>query len=212
MVTKGKWWLTTAGVFVFNANTALAVPIRSAANLVGSYFDEIDSGIEDGDAVAEVVRGKRIKAAMHRVISQARTQGFLTAAKHSKAKMPALYGRKVLNAADKRSGQVNKWMKRTTRRVLKNTPDSEYVLSKQRAIASARYEAARSYFRGVRDGFQGSSWEKSWITSSDDPCPNCEDNEDAGFIDVDDVFPSGDDYPALHLGCGCSIGVRKGQS
>jgi hypothetical protein len=206
-----RWWLTAAGVLVFNSNTALAKPIKAAVSSIGSYFDEIGSAVDDGDPVEAAVRGMRIHLAMQTAIARARTHGFLTASGHSKKPMPALYGRKIWNASDKRAAKVNKWMKKTTRRVLTNTPDSAHVLSKERALAAVKYEAARGYFRGVRDGFSGTGFTKTWITTSADPCDNCQDNEDAGPIDVDDVFPSGDDYPALHQNCNCMIGVQRGK-
>ena len=48
--------------------------------------------------------------------------------------------------------------------------------------------------------------EKAWETESGDPCPTCVENEDAGYIDIDEDFPSGDDAPTAHPNCflGCT--------
>lgn len=123
--------------------------------------------------------------------------------------MPVLYGRKVMAAAENRSDKVNQWMKATTKNVLHNSPDSEHVLSKDRALNAARYEAARAYFKGVQDGFQGTGWKKSWITSQGESCDECLANEDDGPIDVDDIFQSGDSYPLAHLSCGCFVSLSQ---
>ena len=52
--------------------------------------------------------------------------------------------------------------------------------------------------------------EKSWETESGDPCPVCVENEDEGWIDIDDTFPSGDDAPTAHPNCQCSLNFRGG--
>lgn len=39
--------------------------------------------------------------------------------------------------------------------------------------------------------------------SASGTCEYCEDNIDAGFIDADDVYPSGDDGPPFHENCVC---------
>lgn len=206
---RGRWWLTAAGVLVFSSNSALAKPIKSAVTAIGQYFDDIGSSIDDGDAIEEAVRGARVQAAMKTIIAHARAQGFLTAAKHSKKQMPVFYGSRIRNTAENRAKKVNRWMKRTTQRVLTNAPDSAHVLSKERALMAAQYEAGRSYFRGVADGFRGTGFKKRWITSSEDPCPDCQDNEDVGAIGVDEEFPSGDLYPLAHQHCACMIAIAK---
>jgi phosphohistidine phosphatase SixA len=51
--------------------------------------------------------------------------------------------------------------------------------------------------------------QKQWVTDAD-PCEDCEDNADEGWIDADDEFPSGDDEPPAHPNCHCSLDVREG--
>lgn len=43
-----------------------------------------------------------------------------------------------------------------------------------------------------------------WITEPG-ACPTCLENEDAGPIDIDDTFPSGDDNPPAHPQCRCTV-------
>lgn len=52
--------------------------------------------------------------------------------------------------------------------------------------------------------------EKAWETESGDPCPTCIENEEAGYIGIDDSFPSGDDGPTAHPNCECSLNFRGG--
>jgi len=61
-----------------------------------------------------------------------------------------------------------------------------------------------SEFNVWRSGFAGflSPRKKIWYCGSD-PCPICEENQDAGAIDVEDDFPSGDDAEIAHPGCLC---------
>lgn len=51
--------------------------------------------------------------------------------------------------------------------------------------------------------------QKQWVTDAD-PCEDCEDNADEGWIDADDEFPSGDDEPPAHPNCKCALDIRGG--
>ncbi len=49
---------------------------------------------------------------------------------------------------------------------------------------------------------------KQWILGPN-PCEICQGNEDAGAIEVDEEFPSGDERPPAHPNCECAVtGVR----
>jgi hypothetical protein len=50
--------------------------------------------------------------------------------------------------------------------------------------------------------------EKRWDPDGE-ACPECQANADAGWLDIDDEFPSGDDAPTAHPGCDCSCDYRK---
>lgn len=56
----------------------------------------------------------------------------------------------------------------------------------------------------------GIRMQKSWMTVGDDKVdPDCSANEAAGWVGVDDAFPSGDDRPLAHPGCRCALLVRR---
>jgi SPP1 gp7 family putative phage head morphogenesis protein len=72
------------------------------------------------------------------------------------------------------------------------------------AYSAATLEAAQE----LED--KGIDLEKSWLTVGDDRVDeDCAANEDAGWIDLDDEFPSGDDRPLSHPGCRCSLLVQR---
>ena len=82
--------------------------------------------------------------------------------------------------------------------------------SETRAGLIAQTEAADAYNAGRRETALDLDYdEHSWETESGDPCPVCEDNEAAGWIDIDDDFPSGDDAPTAHPNCQCVVNFRK---
>ena len=67
---------------------------------------------------------------------------------------------------------------------------------------SAHGHGALSGMKQARDA--GVNLKKEWYPDPD-PCPICEENADAGPIDVDDQFPSGDDAPYAHPHCECNL-------
>ena len=82
--------------------------------------------------------------------------------------------------------------------------------SETRAGLIAQTEAADAYNAGRRETALDLLYdEHAWATESGDPCPVCEDNEAAGWIDIDDDFPSGDDAPTAHPNCQCVVNFRK---
>lgn len=194
---------------VFNAYAQMSKQIDLASKAITEHFSVIDSALDSGLSVREAASGQRIQMVMHRVVASSRLAGFQHGAIHAKKKMPGNYGHVIHDAARDRASEVNRLMRRTTKRRLKETPDSEYILSSDRAMAAARYEAGRSYFEGVADAFKGSAWGKAWITSSSEPCIECEEAESQGVIGADMMFNVGQSYPPLHLHCACSITMRR---
>lgn len=73
-----------------------------------------------------------------------------------------------------------------------------------RAEMIARTESVNSYGQGLQQfGKESGAVGKEWQdVNADDECA---DNADAGPIPIDDAFPSGDDTPAAHPNCRCSI-------
>ncbi len=79
--------------------------------------------------------------------------------------------------------------------------------SEERATLIADTEVAMANGQGALAGYReaqaaGVKLKKIWVTD-DDPCDECQENADAGAIDVDDEFPSGDDAEIAHPGCRC---------
>jgi hypothetical protein len=108
--------------------------------------------------------------------------------------------------AEQRAKIVDRQMLKTTKRQLRQSPTSDsFILSRQRADRAIRYEAAVHYNKGLLTALRGSRLHKAWITTGDNPCPECIENEDAGFIGVDGEFPSGDLAPLAHLNCQCVL-------
>lgn len=79
-----------------------------------------------------------------------------------------------------------------------------------RAYLVAVTETGNAYEQGHRDSMdvltsQGLNVEKSWNTMGDDlVTEECAANEDAGWIPIDEDFPSGDQQPLRFPGCRCN--------
>jgi hypothetical protein len=86
-----------------------------------------------------------------------------------------------------------------------------YPFSDERAELIANTEIANAHSQGALMGYKaarqgGVAVRKSWVTSGNaNVCIVCQDNEDAGPIDLDDEFPSGDDAPGAHPLCACVL-------
>jgi hypothetical protein len=80
--------------------------------------------------------------------------------------------------------------------------------SEARALLIARSELVRANNNASITAMRESGVvrKKGWSTSTEDSvCDECQENEDAGDIDIDEDFPSGDDCPIAHPGCMCVI-------
>ena len=81
--------------------------------------------------------------------------------------------------------------------------------TRQRAEMVAVTENANSYENGARSCIAdieavGITMEKSWSTVGGDECDICAENESAGWIPIDEAFPSGDQTPPNHPNCRCA--------
>jgi hypothetical protein len=78
-----------------------------------------------------------------------------------------------------------------------------------RAELVAATETGDAYAAGNRELAQqvqqsGQTVEKHWLTADDDRVdPDCEANEAAGWIDLDEPYPSGHQRPLAHPACRC---------
>lgn len=202
-------WLFSSKLLVFNPYTHLEKQIGVTAQAITDHFNSIDSAIDKGVSLKDAVGGTRIQSVMQRVISSAHLAGFTLASQTSGRRMPVGYGRAIGAKAASRAQRVNTFMRVSTKRTIRKSPDGDYVLSRDRAYRAARFEAAKAFYAGIRDGFQGTGYQKNWVTSSDNPCIECQDNEDEGPVSMDSEFQSGDLYPAAHLQCSCFVVVEK---
>lgn len=62
--------------------------------------------------------------------------------------------------------------------------------------------------KGLREAADDGDTEKSWVGGT---CETCQENADAGWIDMDEQFPSGDDEPPAHPNCDCELETRDVQ-
>lgn len=89
-------------------------------------------------------------------------------------------------------------------------------LHKNRASRIARTELSNAYNFGQLDSMRQATaegWlpgvpEKSWMAGGANPCDICLQNEAAGPIALDSVFPSGHEHPTAHPQCECAVGYR----
>jgi uncharacterized protein with gpF-like domain len=84
--------------------------------------------------------------------------------------------------------------------------DQAGIFTESRAMMIANTEVANAQVRG---NYQ--VWEKSglvekltWTVSADEPCDECEDNENVE-VEFGTPFPSGDLYPPAHPSCRCVV-------
>lgn len=87
--------------------------------------------------------------------------------------------------------------------------EEAYAFSDDRAQLIAATEITSANSQGALAGYQeaaaaGVNVQKSWLVL-EDGCDICQENADAGPIDLDETFPSGDDAPGAHPNCRCVL-------
>lgn len=87
--------------------------------------------------------------------------------------------------------------------------EEAYAFSDERAQLIAATEITSANSEGALAGYQeakeaGVNVKKSWLVL-EDGCDICQENADAGAIDLDDDFPSGDSAPGAHPNCRCVL-------
>lgn len=209
-------------LLLFNPYLRLQRQIKQCADGVKDHFDEVgDSYERDQDADGAVDNGKPISHPMVKLMEAALMFGFVDASRLT-GKDVALYQTKFRTMAQQRADEVADQMNATTVKMLKQQgtknpvagvptlPQDAHVLSEARATAASRYEATRAYYDGVQQSFAGTpGFGKEWITTGDDPCEECLDNEDEGVIPMEEMFQSGDFAPLAHLNCACILGIKR---
>lgn len=197
-----------AGGLVYNPHLQLDNQIKSASGKLTEIFSDIDSALEKGRTIRHAVNSDRIGSVLQKTLATARLEGFQTAAKHAKTPMPAMYGRRIMDTTRLRASKINDLMNRTTRRTLRRTPDSEYILSADRGLVVARFEISRMFFKGVGDAYRGKNFLKKW-SADEDACVECLLTEDEGRVNVSTVYDNGYTFPPGHLSCGCWIVITR---
>ena len=84
--------------------------------------------------------------------------------------------------------------------------------STTRAEMIAQTEANDAYIEG-RDAMAHETGmeETIWSADGSNACEECQEQIEAGWIDIDDDFPGGDD-PPLHPNCDCGVDYRMGHA
>ena len=90
--------------------------------------------------------------------------------------------------------------------------ESAAVFSDERAATIAQTEVTNANSAGALEGYRaaqdnGLKVKKAWLNGSN-PCPVCEENAAAGFIALEEEFPSGDVAPAAHPHCQCALTAK----
>jgi Phage Mu protein F like protein. len=86
--------------------------------------------------------------------------------------------------------------------------DSRAHLVAVTETANAYEEGNMIVAREIRDA--GIELEKHWLTVGDERVSDgCQENEEAGWIPLDEPFPSGDDRPPRFPGCRCDLQIRR---
>jgi hypothetical protein len=164
-----------------------------------------------GELHAEINKKKvskdSLKTSLRRLVYRSRLQGARDAAKYAGKFPGAGYKDRVAARANLRAAFSGKSIKSTTKKGVKS--GSAYATSKGRAQTIADFESRKAYYDGVNDVMAGSGAMKRWVCLGDSPCNDCQDNEDDGFIPMDEVFASGDPYPGQHQNCQCVLEVQK---
>lgn len=88
---------------------------------------------------------------------------------------------------------------------LADSLEDSLAFSEERAIMIARTELARAHVEGQMFVYNNAGvTKKQWILGSES-CDDCQENANAGVIDFDEAFPSGDDAPPAHPNCTCDV-------
>lgn len=88
---------------------------------------------------------------------------------------------------------------------LADTLNTNFAFSDVRAAMIARTETASAHVEGQLITYKAAGvTRKKWLLGSE-ACETCQANADAGIIDFEEEFPSGDDAPPAHPNCTCDV-------
>jgi hypothetical protein len=95
--------------------------------------------------------------------------------------------------------------------IVKAIQDTVETFSSVRAGMIAQTEVVNAYNASRTATARAAGFGlKSWETESGAPCETCLENEAAGWIGIEDVFPDGSSGPSAHPNCQCVLNFKTG--
>lgn len=94
---------------------------------------------------------------------------------------------------------------------LSDAIQESYLFSSARADAISRTELAMAHSAGELEAMRASGVVsgKEWLLGDNHEIEDdCDDNDGAGVIGLDEEFPSGDDGPPAHVNCACALSYQ----
>ena len=189
---------------IFNAYDHVGDQVDDLTNLFSDTFDDWDSRLNKGKKLG---KSSSIEDDLVDPLVESRVSGYKLAQTYlGNSINEKKYRQRAVDKSSKRASNLNDMLVQSTKNM--NDNDDDFATSPSRAIRASRYENARAFYKGLKDGLAGSGKLKRWITTSDNPCEGCEDAEEEEYIPVDDTFENGLFGPLLHLNCQCVMGVK----
>lgn len=188
----------------------LRLQIALAAHDFEDYFDAVDAAMETATLSTALRSGVSTVGPLTRLIRAALIGGYQDGGALVGIAPGSRYAQRALDLAQDRAAEVSSQMLKTSKKWLKADTNNEFALSSARAERAAKFEAAQAYYEGLHQALWGKGMMKSWLTTSDDPCQECLDNEDQGPIALESQFQSGDYAPLAHPNCQCVLEITKG--
>jgi hypothetical protein len=187
----------------------LRMQIAVAAHDFGDYFDSVDAALETGTLSTALRSGVSTVGPLTRLVRASLIGGYQDGGNLVGLTPGSRYAERALQQAQDRAEEVSSQMLQTSKKWLKANPGNEFALSSARAERAAKFEAARGYYTGLHQALWGYGFRKGWLTTSDNPCEICLENEDEGPIPMEQDFSSGDWGPLAHLSCQCVLELYR---
>ena len=169
--------------------------------------------LPDGEEVLVVSHGKLINRLAAWLLESGEGDKFHFshgAVAHFDTDRPDNYG--PYNGGDKGQPAFLHWMVSAKLINRANEDDPKAVIEDALKLANATLESLGCRFDEARGEYYYDTTLVKRVTegaSASGPCEPCEDNIEAGYIDADDVYPSGDDGPPFHPGCVCEEDYKE---
>lgn len=187
--------------------------------LIDPTAEALENIVEDTVRAAAAIIGQSMDSTMVDQVSE-------SAVEFARARAAELVGKRVLDNGDIVDNPLARWaitadtrqmLRDTITRVLEenlgsreiiNELQDSFAFSPERArtisrteVANANSHAAMESYRAARS--VGVGIKKEWLIGPES-CDICQENADAGAIELDDDFPSGDSESPAHPNCTCA--------